>query len=57
MYEKIYFSSKIWVVLIDLKHVFAMKPSEFDIFLSVDSYDKETAENCRNFYDAEKQNL
>ena len=32
-----------------------MKPSEFDIFLSVESYDETTAENCRNCYATEKR--
>ena len=31
-----------------------MKSSEFKISISVESYDEEIAENCRNFYVAEK---
>ena len=42
------------LTLIDLNEIFPMKPSESKISLSVDSYDKKTAENFRNFYDAEK---
>ena len=34
-----------------------MNPSEFEISLSVESYDKKTAENCRNFNDAEKRRV
>ena len=32
-----------------------MEPSEFEICLSVESYDKKTAQNCLNFYDAGKR--
>ena len=32
-----------------------MKPSEFEISLSVEIYEDETAENNRNCYDAEKR--
>ena len=32
-----------------------MKPSEFKISISVESYDEKTAENCRNYYVAEKR--
>ena len=31
-----------------------MKLAKFEISFSVESYDKKTANNCRNFYDAEK---
>ena len=32
-----------------------MKPSEFEIFFSVESYDKKTPENCQNCCVAEKR--
>ena len=32
-----------------------MKPSEFKIFISVESYDEKYAENYRNWYVAEKR--
>ena len=32
-----------------------MKPSEFEISLSVESYDEKTAENNRIYHDAEKR--
>ena len=35
--------------LIDMNEMLAMKPSELETFLSVESYDKKTAENCRRF--------
>ena len=31
-----------------------MKPSEFNIFISVESFDEKTTENDRNCYDTEK---
>ena len=31
-----------------------MKPSQFEISLSIENYDKKTSENCRNSYVAEK---
>ena len=34
-----------------------MKPSEFKIFISVESYDEKTAENYRNCYFAEKHTV
>ena len=42
------------MTLIDLNEIFPMKPSEFKIFLSGESYDKKTAENCLNFHDTDK---
>ena len=35
--------------------MFLMKASELEIFLSVEIYDKKTAGNCLNSYDAEKR--
>ena len=35
--------------------VFPMKPSEFKISLSVETYDKKTTGSCLNFYDVEKR--
>ena len=32
-----------------------MKPSKFEIYFSVGSYDKKDAENCRNRYVVEKR--
>ena len=32
-----------------------MKPSEFEIYFQVESYNEKTAENCRNCYDADKR--
>ena len=41
-----YFTFKIGLILIDLKKIFPMKPSELEISLSVGSDDeKKTAEN------------
>ena len=37
----------------DLNFVFPMKPSEFKICISVESYDEKTAKNYRNCYVAE----
>ena len=39
---------------IDLKEIFLKKPLELKISHSVKSYDKNAAENWRNFNDAEK---
>ena len=41
--------------LIDLNQIFSMKPSVYEIFLSVKFMIKKTAENCRNIYDVEKR--
>ena len=40
MYEKIYFEIEIRLSLLDIKKIFSMKQSEFEIFHSVESYDK-----------------
>ena len=37
-----------------MKCFFPMKPPEFKISISVESYDEKTAENYRNCYAAEK---
>ena len=44
-------------ILIDLilNYMFPMKPSEFRISISIESYDEKTAENCRNCYVFEKR--
>ena len=42
------------LILIDLDEIFPMKPSKFEISHPVESIDKKTAENVRNFNDAEK---
>ena len=34
-----------------------MKPSEFEIFQSVESYDKKTAKNLRNYNDAAEKHI
>ena len=53
---KKYFSKlKIGLILIDLNQIFPMKPSKFEIFFSVESYDTKTAETCRNCYGAEER--
>ena len=41
-------------ILIDRNQIFPMKPSEFNISISVDSNDEKTAENYRNSYVAGK---
>ena len=38
-----------------MTQIFSMKPSEFEISLSVETYDENTAESFQNFYDAEKR--
>ena len=38
-----------------MNQVIPMKPSELPIFLSAKSYDKKTAESCRNCYDVQKR--
>ena len=38
-----------------MKEIFPMKPSEFEISHSVESYDKKTIEKLQNFNDAEKR--
>ena len=43
------------MILIDLNQIFLMKPSEFEISLSVKSYEKKIAENSRNGCVAEKR--
>ena len=55
MDKKIYYRISKGLIRIDLNEVFPMKPSKFDISHSVESYDKKTAENRRNFNDAEKR--
>ena len=37
-----------------MNQILPIKPSEFEISISVERYDKKTAENYRNCYDAEK---
>ena len=52
---KLCFKFKIELIQIDLKQIFPMKPSEFEISLSVKSYDKKNCDkNCRNGYVEEK---
>ena len=41
--------------LIDLNHIFPMKPSEFKISISDETYDEKTAENDHNGYVVEKR--
>ena len=40
---------------LDLSQIFPIKSSEFEISLSVESYDEETTQNCRNGYVDEKR--
>ena len=42
-------------ILIDLNKIFLMEPSELQISISVEGYDKKTAENYRNCYVVEKR--
>ena len=56
MDEKIYFYNfVIGLILIDLKQILPMKPSKFETSVSVESYNKKTAKNCRNGYFSEKR--
>ena len=55
MKKKNYITFEIGYILIDLNYIFLMKPSEFKIFISVESYDEKIAENYRNCYVAEKR--
>ena len=57
MEDKLFFQSNIWLILIDLTKFFLMKPSEFEISFSVESYNKKIAENGRNSYAVEKYSL
>ena len=43
--KKIYFEFEIGFIQIDLNWTFLMKPSEFKIFISIQSYHEKTAEN------------
>ena len=45
MDEKIFFYFEIGYILIDQNYTFPMKPSEFKIYISVESYGDKTAEN------------
>ena len=49
-----FFEFEIVLILIDLNQKFLKEPSEYEISLSVRSYDKNTAENCQTIYVAEK---
>ena len=42
------------VTLIDLNQIFLIKPSEYEISLSVKSYDEKNVENYQNYYIIEK---
>ena len=53
-YFKYIFEFEIEYILIDLNEMFPMKPSEFKISCSVESYDEKTAGNDRNYYVVEK---
>ena len=44
-------------ILIDLNHVFLIKPSEFKFFTLVESFDEKTVENYQNCYVAEKRKV
>ena len=57
MYKKILFLFEIGYILIDLNQIFLMKPSEFKIFISVESCDEKTTENYQNCYVGEKRIL
>ena len=46
--KKYIFKFEIRYILIDLDFIFPMKPSEFKIYISVESYHENTAENYRN---------
>ena len=51
-----FLKSKIGLTLIDLNWIFPMKPSEFEISISVKIYNKKkTTKNFRNNYDVEKR--
>ena len=52
---KIFLKFWIGLIQIELNQIFPMKPSEFEISLSVESYAKKTDENCWNGYVAEKK--
>ena len=43
------------LILINLKEIFPINPSEFEIFNSVKSCNKKTPKNWRNFNDTEKR--
>ena len=49
------FLLEIGYILIDLNQIFPMKPSEFKISISVDSYHEQISENFWNSYVAEKR--
>ena len=49
------FEIEITDILIGVDQIFPMKPSEFNFFISVESYDEETVESDRNCYVAEKR--
>ena len=55
MDKKLIFQFVIGYILIGLNQTFPMKPSEFKIFISVESYDEKTSENYRNCYVVEKR--
>ena len=54
-FRKIFSKFEIGMVLIDLNQNFPMKPSEFEISLSVESYEKKPDKNCRNGNVVEKR--
>ena len=49
-----YFEIEKRLILIDPNKIFLMKPSYFEIFDSVENYDKNTTVNKRNFNDADQ---
>ena len=52
---KVFWKIEIEYILVDLKEIFPVKPSEFKVLISVERYDEKTAENYRNCYVAEKR--
>ena len=54
MDEKYFLKFEIDYNLIDLNYIFPIKPSDFRISISVDSYDEKTVENTQICYVAEK---
>ena len=55
MDKNIFFKFKIRFVLLEQTRFLSMRESEFQISISVESYDEKTAENYGNCYIAEKR--
>ena len=43
--EQLYFQFEIGLILINLNQIFPIKPSKFEIFLSIKNFNKKTADN------------